>query len=301
MDEKSERGRRGGSLVIPLLLILLGILLLLDSLGIIPGVDWATLLKFWPLILIAIGVEIILGRRVSCAGIFLLGIVVVIGGALTLWSVVDEGELHTDLITFPTNGAEQARLDLDVGVGKLLVAGESDMSQLLVAELELAQGESVDSGSESRGDVAEVWLTSKGRFQGWPQLFGNKGSTWDVGLNDRVRWELNVNTGVGEAQLDLSDLRVSELVVHSGVSSVEVILPQRGTTEVRIDGGLGDVSVEIPPGTPARFKVDRGLSGLSVDSRFKRQGDYYETDDFTREESYVYMEIDMGIGNITIR
>ena len=46
MDEKSEGRRRGGSLVIPIILILFGVLLLLDSLNIIPGVDWMTLLKF---------------------------------------------------------------------------------------------------------------------------------------------------------------------------------------------------------------------------------------------------------------
>jgi len=301
MDEKSERGRRGGSLVIPVILILFGVLLLLDSLNIIPGIDWTTLFKFWPLILIAIGVEIILGRRVSCAGIFLLVIVVAIGAALTWWAVVDKGDRTVDRVSIPLNGVERAALELDIGFGKLTLAGESDMTQLLAAELDLPLGGEIDSGVNTKGDVAEVWLGSKRDYRAFPQAITSRGGTWDVRLNDRVGWDMNVHAGLGDARLDLSDLQVSELTVNWGIGSVEVVLPERGSTDVRIDGGLGDLTVEIPQGTPTRFKVDRGISGLTVDSRFKRQGDYYETDDFSRQESYVYMEIDTGIGNVTIR
>jgi hypothetical protein len=50
----------------------------------------------------------------------------------------------------------------------------------------------------------------------------------------------------------------------------------------------------------ARFHVDRGLSDLTVGSRFVRRGDYYETEDFNRTESYIEMDVDIGIGDITI-
>jgi hypothetical protein len=301
MDEKSEGRRRGGSLVVPVILILFGVLLLLDSLNIIPGIDWMTLFKFWPVILIAIGVEIILGRRVSCAGIFLLVIVIIIGAALTWWSFVDEGDRTTELVTFPLSGVERAALELDTGFGKLGVAGAGDMSQLLVGELDVPEGGGVDSGVDAQGDVAEVWLRTKRDFRAWPQALISQGGEWDVRLNDRVGWDMNVHAGIGDARLDLSELRVDELIVDWGIGSVEVVLPEQGATDVRIDGGLGDLTVEIAPGMPARFKVDRGISDLKVSDRFKRHGDYYETDDFDRQESYVYMEIDMGIGSVTVR
>ena len=301
MDEKSEGRRRGGSLVIPIILSLFGVLLLLDSLNIIPGVDWMTLLKFWPVILIAIGLEIILGRRVSCAGIFLLVIVIVIGVALTWWSVVDEGDRTTETVTFPLRGVERATLELDTGFGKLGVTGAGDMSQLLVGELDVLTEGGVDSGADMQGDVAQVWLRTNRDFRHWPQAIINQGGDWDVRLNDRVGWNLDVHAGIGDARLDLSDLRVDELAVDWGIGSVEVVLPNQGATEVRIDGGVGDLTVEVARGMPARFKVDRGISDLKVGDRFKRQGDFYETDDFNRQESYVYMEIDMGIGSVTIR
>lgn len=301
MDEKSEGRRRGGSLVIPIILIALGVLLLLDSLNIIPGIDWMTLFKFWPVILIAIGVEIILGRRVSCAGIFLLIIVIILGAALTWWSLVDDGNLTTELVILPLSGVERAALELDTGFGKLGVAGAGDMSQLLVGELDVPEEGGVDSGVTTQGDVARAWLRTKSDFRRWPQVLTSQGGHWDVRLNDRVGWDMNVHTGIGDTRLDLSDLRVDELVLDWGIGSVEVVLPEQGATEVRIDGGMGDLTVEIARGMPARFKVDRGISDLTVGDRFQRHGDYYETDDFSRQESYVYMEIDMGIGSVTIR
>jgi hypothetical protein len=282
-------------------LILLGVLLLLDSLNIIPGVDWATLFKFWPIVLIAIGVEIILGRRVSCGSLFVLGIVVVIGASLMGWALIDSGDYTTDLVSFPLSGIERAALELDKGLGTLHIANGEENSQLLVAELDLPEEGGVDSGLDAKGDMAEVWLRSKRDFRAWPRAIIGQGGDWDVSLNDRVGWDLDVRAGVGEARIDLSGLRVDQLFVDWGIGTVDVVLPQRGTTEVRIDGGLGDLTIEIPKGKPARFKVDRGISGLNVDSRYKRRGDYYETEDFDRQESYVYMEIDMGIGSVTVR
>jgi hypothetical protein len=175
------------------------------------------------------------------------------------------------------------------------------MSDLLVADLDLVPGVDVDSGTDVENDTARVWLRSDKDIFSWPQIFGGSGSEWDVRLNDGMRWEINVNAGVGEADLDLSGLRVSNLVLDSGIGSVSVTLPRRGITQASIDGGIGDVTVEVPLGTQARFKVDRGISDLTVGSRFERHGDYYETEGFSRSESYIEMEIDIGIGSVTVR
>ena len=88
MERESNRNRRSGSLVIPLLLIVLGALLLLDNLNVV-SIDWASIWKLWPLLLVGIGLEIILGRRVSFGAILLLVIVVIIGGVALWWSVLD--------------------------------------------------------------------------------------------------------------------------------------------------------------------------------------------------------------------
>ena len=82
----TEHKRKGGSLVFPIILIILGVLFLLDNLNITSGIDWRTIWKLWPVILIALGLEVLLGRRVSFGAVLLVVIIVIIAGGALWWS-----------------------------------------------------------------------------------------------------------------------------------------------------------------------------------------------------------------------
>jgi hypothetical protein len=283
-------------------LIVLGILLLLDNLNITPDIDWRTIWKLWPVLLIALGLEVILGRRVSFGAILLMVLIVIVGGAVLWWSVaVGSGDFETQHFTWPGDGVERAEVELNVGIGKIQLVGASDVGELLIADMELAPGVDVSQSVDVEGDVAQGRITTDRRFFSFPQIFGDGGSKWDLRLNSRVRWTLNVDSGVGEAQLDLSDLRVSDLDLKSGVGSVEVTMPRRGTVRAKVDGGIGDIRITIPDGVQARISVDRGIGDLNVGSRFRRRGDFYETEGFSNAESFIDLKIDIGIGGVTVR
>lgn len=302
MEEKPYRRRRGGSLVLPVLLIVLGVLFMLDNLNITSGIDWATIWKLWPILLIAFGLEIILGRRVSFGAIFLVVIIFVVAGGAVWWSVaVGDRERTTEQFTWPQEGVERAEVELDIGVGKLELRGQSDMAGLLIADLDLAPGDEVSERIRVDGDVGRGRIASDRSFFSLPHIFGGKGSEWDLQLNTRVRWDLDVNSGVGDVRLDLSELRVGEFNLDSGAGAVEVTMPRRGTVNARVDGGIGDVRINLPEGVQARVRVDRGIGDLKIGSRFNRRGDYYETEEFSSAESFIDLQVDIGVGSITIR
>ncbi|RIK28496.1 MAG: cell wall-active antibiotics response protein, partial [Chloroflexi bacterium] len=58
-----ETRKNRSSLFGPILLIGLGILLLLSNLGVLTVNVWQMLFRFWPVILIAVGLDILFGRR----------------------------------------------------------------------------------------------------------------------------------------------------------------------------------------------------------------------------------------------
>jgi hypothetical protein len=298
-NKHHSRRKKGGSLVFPLLLIVLGVLFLLDNIGVSNGIDWDTVWKLWPVIIIAVGLEILFGRRISFGAAFLIVVLLIVAGAAVWWGVVADDEKRVQHIEWDLDGVERAELDLSVGVGKLDLRGYSDMGDLLEADLEM-YGMDVSDNLRVSGDVARGWIRHEQKVFFAPQIFGNKDNDWDLRLNTRVSWEIDVDTGVGEAQLDLADLRVSYLNLHLGIGSTDLTLPERGTVKGSVDGGIGDITINVPRGMQARFHVDRGLSDLTVGSRFVRRGDYYETEDFNRTESYIEMDVDIGIGDITI-
>jgi len=61
-----EQRRWRGSLVGPIILIGLGIVFLLNNLGLLSWSVWEVILRLWPILLIAIGLDILLGRRWAC-------------------------------------------------------------------------------------------------------------------------------------------------------------------------------------------------------------------------------------------
>lgn len=301
MTGKRYHRRKGGSLVFPILLIVIGVLFLLDNIGLVGGIDWSTVWKLWPVIIIAMGLEILLGRRVSFGAAFLMITIVVIAGAAIWWSViVNTGDRTTEHFEWPIDGTERAELELEVGAGELRLEGQSDMGDLLTADLELFRRNDVSASKRTNGDVTRVWIRNRKSFIFFPAFLGGDSEAWDLKLNSRIRWELDVDAGVGEARLDLSELRVNHLNLHSGIGSLYVTLPERGTLEGRIDGGIGDVHITVPRGVEARFRVDRGIGDLTTGSRFSRRGDYYETENFGRAESYIELDVDIGVGNVTI-
>jgi hypothetical protein len=300
MEDRS-RMRRAGSLVIPFVLIVVGVLLLLDNLNVV-DVDWATVWKLWPLLLIAIGLEIVLGRRVSGGAVLILVIIVIIGGATLWWSqVLGTEDRSVETITWPEDGVERAEVEFDVVVGELLIAGQSDMSDLLAARFDLAPGVEVNDRFRVSGDVARGSITAEKAFLALPQLFGDKSSKWDVQLNTSARWELAASSGIGDVDLDLTHLRVDSLELDSVAGSIEVEMPEQGGVRARIDGGVGDIRVTVPPGAQARVRVNEGIGDVNVSGRFEQRGDYYQTEGFSGAESHIVLEIDYAIGSVTIR
>jgi len=76
-EQKKTPTRRRGSLFWPLLLITLGIILLLDNVGVLRGDTWTTIVSLWPVLLIVIGLDGIYKREGLVGATFLIGLGVI--------------------------------------------------------------------------------------------------------------------------------------------------------------------------------------------------------------------------------
>lgn len=59
----ASRRRRSYSLFLPLAFICVGAVMLLSNLGYLPNFSWAALWRLWPLILIGMGIDALIGRQ----------------------------------------------------------------------------------------------------------------------------------------------------------------------------------------------------------------------------------------------
>jgi hypothetical protein len=136
--------RRGVRLFWPIVLIGAGAILLLSNLGVIHGNPWTIMLQLWPVLLIALGLEILFGGSTGWRAVVsaLLGLALV-GGIL--WILIAQpaipglnfggGNLQTTSISQPLNGVESARAELSFGAGTNKIYALSDSSNLIEGQL----------------------------------------------------------------------------------------------------------------------------------------------------------------------
>lgn len=305
-DEKQPEHRRYPSLVWPIILITVGVLFLLSNLGVFKDVNFGEFWRLWPVLLILFGLEILVGRRSVLGNVIVLIITIaVVAGVVILLVSAPEvlgrppgGAVHR--INEPLNGVERADLEVDFGAGQLDIRALTDSSSLITGELDLASRRTpswtIDRGS---GRASMTLQYTRGNWFGdWGR---GRGDEWDLRLSPKVGYSLDVDVGAGIAMLDLTGLNLKELNIANGAGQSTLILPKEGDFSARVSSGVGRLVLEIPDEMAARVQIDRGLGPLEISSRFEKRGDVYVTDDWDTNENRVDLEIDIGVGQITVR
>jgi hypothetical protein len=306
---EETRHYRGG-FVWPIVLIGAGIVFLLNNLGVLSWDVWGALLRLWPVLLIAVGLDLLVGRRFPLGSALLAVVLVVVlalavQGALPLavTATASANVDRTETIAQTIDGAERATVDIAFGAGELNVAAlPSDSAQLIEGTADLSRGESLRQNYRKNGEVGYFTLESAGSWSTGPDfVFAEQAKSWDLNLNRDLPLDLEVDTGAGKSTLDLVNLTLRRLQLDGGVGQVTVKLPATGKYIVRINGGVGQVIVMVPQGLAARAQVDGGLGGVSAQGDFTRQGDSYVTGDYNDAENRAEIEIDGGVGQIILK
>lgn len=292
--------RRHVSLVGPTLLVGLGIILLLNNLGYLHWSLWE-IVRLWPILLIAAGLEVLLGHRSAWASAVaaLLVLCMVAAGAwfLSRSESAVAGE-STRALTYPLDGTAFAAVVLEPAVGTVRVAALVDSPNLLEADISLLPDERLTE-QYVEGERARVVLSRTG---GPVASYGlNRGGTWDIRISPEARLDLTADLGVGEAVLNLTGLRVDRARLDVGVGQMKVHLPDGGDAEIIVDGGIGTVTVYVPRGLGVRISADAGLVTRNLPSGYARSGDTYTSPTYERADDRVDVILSLGVGTIVVR
>ena len=298
--------RRRPSLIGPLILITIGILFLLANLGYLPLSFWEIAYRYWPLVLVLIGLEIIIGRHsiIGALVILVLWFALIAG---VLWLSVTQGGTYvsaaalSDQINQPLGEITRATIDLDIGVATANVTAlGTDTADLMKGAFRHAGTMQAVKTFDVIGAEGRLALRETGTSPWMP--FGGSASRWDLTLNPTIPIALRINGGVGRADLDLSALNITSLSVDAGVGTVQINAPQLGSTTMRLNGGVGNLRVTIPPSVGARIRANKGIGSMRVDeARFPKAGNVYQSVDFASAANKIDIEVDGGVGSVEIR
>lgn len=292
--------------------VVIGLILLGQMLGVLEWQVWLNVLRLWPLLLIALGLEII-GKAMRSDAVRMLGTLVIVGGLLygalvmtpaSGWPLVWVGNKPVE----PFSLSEPHDAGVTDGTARI-EAGVGDFSLAEGKPLVTAEGRAAGTpefSATSSGHTAEVRIGS-GSEQWWPAA---SASELDVTLDREVSWDLQVNTGVSTFEVDLRDLAVTDLALDAGVSDGRLILGPSGAAgtddrvEARVNTGVSSLQLRVPKGDSVRVAIKSGLSSADFDGTWDRSGGedsrVWTSEDFDDSGAYWDIQIRAGIGSINV-
>lgn len=268
----AEPGADWGRVARGIELVGLGVLLLLNTTGVLPWSFWLDAVALWPVLLVSAGLRIVFERS-RAPGLLLLGPALVLGSLAWLAGggrpPGPTGPSEEAVVERP-EGARAVTLEAELAGARLHLAAAGDLPAG-----RLVDGRSVNRPAGTRLDVqtedgtAEVSL---GRGRRGVAFLSPPRESWDLRLPADLPVRLRVRgAGVG-GELDLAAGLVQGLRSQGVLVGLDVRLPApREQTELRMSGLLNSLTLRVPEGTPVRVRgpglpfnvVDRGVRGIA--------------------------------------
>jgi hypothetical protein len=274
-----------------LILVFIGGVLLLDNFNVI-DFYWRSVWRLWPLILVISGANIIFSGNHSKSGA-LIAIIITIGALGFIgyygtrpqsqergWGphinidVSDDDENKPEThsrssFSEPYQGTQRAVLNISGGATVYTL--EDTTSNLFDADVDQGLGRySLQKVSQNGMEVLNFKMQNKNKDWNFDDENGNEAR---LKLNGRPAWDINVKTGAGETNFDLTSFKIANLTFKGGAASFKAKLGEPVTsTNVNIETGVAEVKLSVPSSVGCRIKVDSGLSSKNFES-FTQQSD----------------------------
>lgn len=287
----------------PTFLIGIGLIFLLANLGYLSVNVLQMVLTLWPILLIAIGFDIMIGRRsiwAAIAGMIL--ILIILAGSLWLFGVSTSPgfTIQGETLQQTLDGATQAEVRIETGAGEVQIGATVLEGMLIEGSVPSGSNQRIESDYMVSDGVGHYLLRESGSTSFIPGA--NTGSmAWVLNLTQAIPLDLYLALGVGSFEADLSSLQVDQLSVKSGVGSTKVSLPAQDGLEANIEGAIGQIQVIVPTGVGIQLQADTAIVSLQVPPGFVRDGDMYRSPDYQASPEKIDLTVNLAMGNVVIR
>jgi hypothetical protein len=273
---------------------------------------WNAAWKFWPMVLVLIGVSILVKNQIGKGIVAGLAAIVL---ALTIYASVsattnlidDDFEIHfgDEVAVFDTTYFSQdfsdsiltATLNFSGGAGgfKMLTPTDKLLDFRTEGIKENFRLERNDLGSHS-----EINFEMKNNHI----KLGNNNykNAVELSLNSKPEWELNFDVGAASVDLDLTPYKVSKIDIDMGAAALNIKLGDLAdVTRFKIDAGASDIDILIPDSVGCEIKSDAALSSRNYEGFTKISKNLYRTDNFSSSTKKIYIDIDCGVSSIDVK
>lgn len=266
--------------------VVTGVILLLNTTGRLSWAVWADLLRFWPVLLISMGLRLTFAST-RLHPLALLGPALVV--ATSAWIVVahgstggvlqDEGTGRTEAVACERGAAGgPSVLDLSFAAGRVRVraAAPAAPDPNLPAAPEAFAGEIRTWGEPILWNCSDGELTVSRRDMGSFHVYGPfsyADSRWEARLQASGRVRLRADLAATTADLDLRSFDLDRADLHVAASDLNLQLgAPKSVTAIRIEGAVSHVTVAVPDGVCVSVSRDWAFDVLDFEGRRSGHG-----------------------------
>ena len=249
----------------------LGIIFLLSNFGVFDIPVWTVFLKLWPILLVALGLNLIIGRA---RGIIapILGILVGLLLLGAVYFIAIQSPIQSDLqtIELPAEDITNVEGEIELTTGRLMLTGGADADFLVQGTAPNSDDEKIDSEVIIEGKTTPLFkIYSRSNSYIYSTDAGKY--AWNLKLNSEITIEeLRLKTAAGEIYADLSATNVVDLTTNLAAGKTTLALPAEGFLEGTLEGAVGELILCVPEGLPLRIDLETAVTTLSMDDSFTK-------------------------------
>jgi hypothetical protein len=301
-----------------MILIFTGSIFLLDNFNVI-DFYWGSVWRFWPVIFILIGANMLLSRfgnkKVVPA---LVAVITLVTLALIGYQgsrpnndrgwmsfKFDKDDSWNDstrnvpsYFIEPYGGAKRAELRIQGGATSFKL--QDTTSSLFEADVkrQFAKYTLTKSISDS---VEVLNFRMRSGKQKW-NLDEMEGNETNIRMNLIPVWDIRIEMGAGEAIFDLTPYKVSSLRFEGGAASFEAKIGSlEPLTNVTVETGVANIEIEVPTESGCRIVVDSGLSSKDFIGFIKQSDGTYETSNYSTATNKINISLKGGLSSFEVR
>jgi hypothetical protein len=299
-----------GKTSLGLVIVFIGTFILLDNLDVI-SFNWLAVVYFWPVLVILIGINILLPRKMEGQILSIMATVIVLvffayqglkSGGKWNSSTKEKTETQGNLVSRLSRDYDQK-----VDYAELNISGgavEYNISETTSKLIDIEASSSLSSFSlSSMIDDGKAVLGFKQK--GTDGIIGNRlksANKASVRLNSTPIWDIKLEIGAGKADLDLKSFKVRNLEIDGGVSAIKIALgmPAEEISKIDFEGGMSSLVIQLPKQVACIIYVESALSSLKFPGFIKQENGTYLSDNYNENLKRIEIKLENGLSSIEI-
>lgn len=296
-----------GNFTIGLLFIVFGAIALIATLADI-HIVWSAVWKLWPAILIVCGICALPINKVLKST---LVVIAAIGACLLYQNQVSGssksysyGDRHNNAMKSNakiqefsepySHNVKYAEFDLSYGAGVVALAEPTDE---LVAVTNESNYINQSFNVKYNDDRAKIEVESEGKSKRGDR----RGNKCNIFLNENPEWQISLEVGAVDANLDLSSYKVSKVTVEGGACDIDMkIGTLQQDTKIDIETGVSNIVIRLPESAACKIMSETVLADKNFKGFNKRGKGLYLSDNYGNAYQNIEIELDGAVSDITV-